>query len=285
MFEIFSTRELASGIYLVLIIVWVFSNKKVRPAAIKVIKVACSRQLVVPFILMLIYASILVYLLSFLSFWAWKYVKDAMIWFIFAGVPSCFNAASKRIEDHYFRHIFTENFKFTALAEFFLGIFTFSLPAELLLQLILFFLFAMQAVAGREEKYAQIKTLLDWVIAFLGILLLYITGKKAIASYSEFGIVDIFVSFSIPILFSLVYVPVAYLLAIYAKYQILFVRMNFKSPQSKKIRFKRKIHIILICRLSYKKICRFEREYVNRLYIRMPESEFRSLLDDFLCSL
>lgn len=281
MFEILSTRELALGIYIVLIIIWIFSKQSIRSATINVIKCACTRQILIPFLLMLSYALIFIYLLSFFDFWEWKHLKDAIIWFIFAGVPSCFNAVGKNLEDHYFRHIFTCNFKFAALAEFFLGTFTFSLPAELVLQLALFFLFAMQAVAARDAKYKQVKVLLDWIIALLSVLILYFTVKKAITTYSELGAIDTFVSFFIPILFSALYVPVAYFFAVYAKYQTLFVRMNFKSPRDKKIRFKHKLQIIFICKLSYTKVCRFERDYVNGLYVRMSEDDFNSLIADF----
>lgn len=59
MLDVFSTREIAIGIYLLLIIIFVFQEKKISPAAINVIKYALSIKLVIPFIVILMYSGVL----------------------------------------------------------------------------------------------------------------------------------------------------------------------------------------------------------------------------------
>jgi len=113
------------------------------------------------------------------------------------------------------------------------------------------------------------------------ILLINLTVKKAITSYIYLNVLDLLVSFLIPIVFSTLYLPIAYLFAVYAKYQVLFIRMIFKSPKSKKLKRKHKWKVFVACGLSYKQICRFEKEYVKRLYISLPESEFIKLIQEF----
>lgn len=282
MLELFSGRELAIGVYIILIIISLFLSKKIRPSAINVIKAACCHQLIIPLIIMLGYAGVATYGLCSLMFWQWRYLKDIIIWIIFVGVPTCYKAVDNK-EDHYFRNIVVDNFKFSAIVEFISGTFTFPFITELIIQPVIMFVFLLQAIAEREEKYKEVKKLLDWVIAIGGLILTYYTVKVAISTYSELGTVDLIVSFAIPILFSIAYLPVAYLLAVYAKYQVIFIRMNWKLPSSQKVKRKYRLKVLFTCKLSYKRICRFGKEYTSKIYATMTESEFEKIIRDF-CS-
>lgn len=280
MLELFSTRELALGLYALIFIVWLLCSRKIRSSTINLIKSTCHRQLIVPFFFMLCYAGTAVYGLSCLSFWKWQYLKDIVIWVLFAGVPICFNAVNTK-EEQYFRNIVIDNLKFTALVEFIFGTFTLSFIAELIIQPIILLLFLLRAMFEKEEKYKAFKQFLDAVIAISGILLIYFTAKEAITSYIYLNALDLLVSFLTPIAFSVFYLPIAYLFAVYAKYQVLFIRMTFKSPKSKKLKRKHRWKVFVACGLSYKQICRFEKEYVKRLYVSLSESDFIKLIQEF----
>ena len=199
------------------------------------------------------------------------------MWVLFAGVPLCFNAVNTK-EEQYFRNIVIDNLKFTALVEFIFGTFTLSFIAELIAQPVVLLLFLLRSIAEKDEKNKVVKDFLDAIIAIGGILLIYFTIKEDIISYIYLNVIDLFVSFSIPIVFSVFYLPIAYLFAVYAKYQVLFIRMTFKSPKSKKLKRKHGWKVFVAFGLSYKQVCRFEREYVKRLYISLPESEFIKLI-------
>ncbi len=281
MLDVFSTREIAIGIYLLLIIIFVFSRKKIRPAAINVIKCALSIKLVIPFIFILIYSGVLVTFSASFSFWKWIYLKDILLWVIFAGVPLCYNATSRSIEQNYFSKMVIENLKFSVLVEYFLSSFTFSIFAELVLQLVLFFLIMMQAISKTKEEYKSVSKLLDWIIAILGIWIMSLTLKQAVNTYTEHGTVDYVVTFMIPIVLSVFYVPFAYLMAIYSSYETLFVRMSFKEPDNKNAKQKHKQMVLKSCGLSLKKIRKFNDECVKRMYTRMSENDFEDIIFEF----
>ena len=88
------------------------------------IKAACHIKLIVPFIFIVAMAIIFVWICKLLPFWNWIYVKDITFWVLFVGIPTCFNSVANKLEDHYFRNILIDNFKFTALVEFITGTFT-----------------------------------------------------------------------------------------------------------------------------------------------------------------
>jgi len=279
--EILSTREIATSIYIALIIIYIFMSRKIRPSAVNVIKAACSKKLVIPFLIMLLFASAFVFALTYLPFWDWIYLKDIIIWVLFAGVPVCFNAVSKTIEKHYFRNMITDNLKFAALVEFFTGTFTFNIVVELILQPVLVFFVLLQTIAGTKDEYISVKKLINWVVSISGLLILGLTIKNAVASYNDINVVNVIVSFCLPIVLSLLYLPFAHGFAVYAKYEMLFIRMSFKEPKDKRIGRKYRRKVILLCKLSYNKVCKFENEYIKRMYVTMKDTEFDNIIKDF----
>ena len=279
--DIFSTRELALGFYLLIVIVYCLAKPKCRSSVCDLIKCACAKKLSIPFLIMLLYAGLFVCILSLCSFWNWIYIKDIVIWVLFAGVPVCYGAANKTVDEKYFSSIIINNFKFAIIVEFIINTFTFSLITELLLQLGLFLLFALQSIAATKPEFKSAKKVIDGFIVIISIMMLYFTIKQAIATYAEHGVIDYFVAFFTPIVFSVLYTPVAYFMAIYAGYDTLFFRMYSKEVKDKKLRRKHRLLIIRACGLSHKRIQRFLYEYVKRMYVTIPETDFRKLIDDF----
>lgn len=215
------------------------------------------------------------------SFWKWIYLKDTIIWVLFVGVPVCFKATDRRIENHYFRNMVISNLKFSVLVEFFLNTFTFSLVTELILQAILIFLTLLQTVSETEDKYYDVKKFLDVVLAVIGIVLFYKTFQTALYFYPEYDVEEWVISLLIPLVFSLLYVPAAYLLAVYSRYQLLFIHMRFKEDENWKIIVRNRIITFYLCKLSIKNIAEFEKMCVKRMYKKMNKDEFNKLVYDY----
>lgn len=148
MTDIFSTREIATGIWLIIFVAFVFISPSIRKAAISVIKVAVSRKLLIPFIAILVYAAILTFLSMQLPIWRNVYLKDIVFWVLFAGVPVCYGAVNSKKESHYFRNILTDNLKFTIILEFIISSFTFNLIAEIIILPVVTFLVMLEIRNG-----------------------------------------------------------------------------------------------------------------------------------------
>ena len=83
MFDVFSTREVATAIWLVGIFFWLLRGKKVRKSFRDLLGTLCNKVLILPFVCLLLYAAIIVYGLQFLPFWDWILIKDVIIWLLF----------------------------------------------------------------------------------------------------------------------------------------------------------------------------------------------------------
>ncbi len=276
---VFTTREIAIIFYAIILLMYILFRKKGTEIIVPIIKAACHIKLVVPFLVVLAFSSLFVWLCTSLPFWDWVYVKDIIFWTLFAGVPVCFNATSRTLEDKYFKNILTDNLKFTALAEFFTGTFTFNILIELILQPILVVFVVLQATAENKEK--KIKKVVDGIVATTGFIILALTIKSFVDSLGQIELLDISVSFLLPIVLSVIYLPLASGFSVYAKYELLFLRMGFKEPNDPLKRFKHRLKIVSLCKLSYKKVRRFLYEYLPKMYVEMDDNEFDVLIKDF----
>lgn len=278
---IFSTREIASLIYILIFILYALTYKEIKDSIVNVIKIACTPKLVIPFIVMLLYASFIVIILTKLSFWNWIYLKDIIIWVLFAGVPVCFNAVSTTIKEHYFRNMITNNIKFAALVEFFTGTFTFSLIIELIIIPVFTFFILLQTFSEHKEEYKSAHKVLNWIVTILVFLILGFTLKTAISSYKSIEGTQIMVSFFLPLIFSFLYLPIAHGFAVYTNYEMLFILMSFKEPKDKRVRWNHRLKVIFACKLSYNKICMFSNEYVKNMHVTMKDNEFDTIIHNF----
>lgn len=284
MLNIFSTREIAIAVWIAFTLIICLFSPKIRKSIQAVVKAACTPKLYIPFTGMVVYAAFFVFLLKFIPFWKWKYIKDITIWVLFAGIPACYKAVGDEIDKRYFRNMFLANLKFVALIEFIVSTFTFSLIAELLIVPSIIFLALLDAIASTKPEYTLVKKLTSFLILSAGFAIIALSLKEAISSYQTLGAIDLLVSFCIPIIFSALYIPVAYGFAVYAKYEMLFIRMSFKEPNDKKVKRNHRIAVLRVCKLSYKKIVRFEQEYIANIYISMKQIEFDDLIKSFKAS-
>lgn len=260
--NIFTTREIAIAIIFTVIFIWLFSKEKCRKGFADLLRACCKKVLLIPLALLLFYGALVTYGITKLSFWNWIYLKDILLWIVFVGVPICFNATKKKLEDHYFCNMVIDNLKWTAILEFIMGSFTFSLVGELILQFVLGTLILLQT-SCKEENYAQLKKFIDWLLVITGIVLIGFTVKVAIAEFSKYGLVDSLVSLFIPLVFSVFYLPVAYCMAIYSQYNTLYVRMTIRNIDNPKMLRRRKVLTFICCGFSRTRLLELDKFYTQ----------------------
>ena len=104
---------------------------------------------------------------------------------------------------------------------------------------------------------------------------------KKIIEYKELDVINTLVSFMIPIVYLILIIPLEYILELYSKYEVLFLRMTFKEEKDKRIRLHHRIAVFRVCNFSIRKILLFQREYMIQMYALMKEDEFNQLMQKF----
>lgn len=267
MFELFSNRELAGifvifiGIIFVLIVM--LKNKKSKELFLRLVKIIFSKKMVLPYLICIIYGGLIILIFSNMKFWKVVYTKDCILWIIFVGIPFCFNAVLKCEKENYFRDIVTDNIKFTVIFEILFNTVSFSLIIEIILTTILIVLIFLRDIAKLFNNIFY--EIASKILMFIYLILLIATIGKFIKQ--ELVVEDVIVSVLIPIVLSLFYIPIAYMFALYSKYEDILMRLKYiKSYKNNVIVDKYKIILFKTFKFSIKKIQHFKKIYIHELY-------------------
>lgn len=199
----------------------------------------------------------------------------------FSGLLYCMNAVSSEADEKYIQKVLKDNLKLTMILEFFLSTFTFNIWIELAIIPITTIITVMNVMAERKEEYKDVHKLLDFVLAIAGFWILYETIKVGITEYKNLNVINTLVSFMIPIVYLVLIIPLEYVLELYSKYELLFLRMTFKEEKDKRTKIKHRIDVLCACRFSVRRVLLFQRKYMSRMYIRMKDNEFKQLIREF----
>lgn len=279
--SILSTREWATLIWGCIFMLYVLCHREIRKSLWNVIVIFFDKKLRILWEIILLYVLTITMVFCYLPIWENIYIKDIIIWFLFSGLIYCMNAVSSEADETYIKKILKENLKFTMILEFFMSTFTFNIWIELAIIPVITIITVMNVIAERKEEYKSVHKLLDSVLAIAGFWIFYETIKIGINEYKQLNIINTLVSFMIPIVYLILIIPLEYILELYSKYEVLFLRMTFKEEKDKRIRLHHRTAIFRECNFSVRKILLFQREYMIQMYALMKEDEFNQLMQKF----
>ena len=279
--SILSTREWATLIWGCIFMLYVLCHREIRKSLWNVIVIFFDKKLRILWEIILLYVLTITMVFCYLPIWENIYIKDIIIWFLFSGLIYCMNAVSSEADETYIKKILKDNLKFTMILEFFMSTFTFNIWIELAIIPVITIITVMNVIAERKEEYKSVHKLLDSILAIAGFWIFYETIKIGINEYRQLNIINTLVSFIIPIVYLILIIPLEYILELYSKYEVLFLRMTFKEEKDKRIRLHHRTAIFRECNFSVRKILLFQREYMIQMYALMKEDEFNQLMQKF----
>jgi len=279
--SILSIREWATLIWGCIFMLYVLCHREIRKSLWNVIVIFFDKKLRILWEIILLYVLTITMVFCYLPIWENIYIKDIIIWFLFSGLIYCMNAVSSEADETYIKKILKDNLKFTMILEFFMSTFTFNIWIELAIIPVITIITVMNVIAEKKEEYKSVHKLLDSILAIAGFWIFYETIKIGINEYKQLNIINTLVSFMIPIVYLILIIPLEYILELYSKYEVLFLRMTFKEEKDKRIRLHHRTAIFRECNFSVRKILLFQREYMIQMYALMKEDEFNQLMQKF----
>lgn len=279
--SILSTREWATLIWGCIFMLYVLCHREIRKSLWNVIVIFFDKKLRILWEIILLYVLTITMVFCYLPIWENIYIKDIIIWFLFSGLIYCMNAVSSEADETYIKKILKDNLKFTMILEFFMSTFTFNIWIELAIIPVITIITVMNVIAERKEEYKSVHKLLDSILAIAGFWIFYETIKIGINEYKQLNIINTLVSFMIPIVYLILIIPLEYILELYSKYEVLFLRMTFKEEKDKKTKIRHRVAVLCSCRISVRRVLLFQREYMGRMYVRMKDDEFKKLIQEF----
>lgn len=285
---LFTNRELAIATWLILFIILIsilsIHNQELRKSIFDVFKTLLSKPLRILIITLVIYFLVVTYLFSILSFWKNTYLKDIVLWFTLSGIYFVMKSVDSDNSGHYIRNYIKQNIQFSIFINFIVSYFTFSYFVELLLQLFLCLLIIFNVFTKEKIEYKIVYDLSNILLVILGLYFYAKAFGSILTQYDELLNLDTFISFLIPFIYMIVFIPLAFFFEVYAMYETLFLRLSFKTIKDKKLLNHRKWEIFKLCKLSIPRIRYFEKNFLFKFYQKISEEKVQSIYDLFLNS-
>lgn len=274
--EIFSNREMASIIWLLLILVILQVYRPTRKATLNLVRTFFHWKITLVNLIAILYSASIVWVLWFFDFWSYVLLKDTVFWFVGTGFVILMNLNKAQKEEKFFVNTLRDNVKLILILEFVVNFHQFSLMAEMFILPILAFLAMLQAVAERDEKSKSVKTLIDWIFIIVGAIFLVLSVRNILYDIQGFANYSNLISFLLPIVLSIAFLPCAYLIAVSMNYETIFMRLGMYLKNKKNLRYA-KLRTFQKCGLKISKI-RSISPKINSLRAESTREEIRNII-------
>ena len=220
--DILNPRELALLIWPGVAICFILIREQIRESFFVVIKAFFAARLVAVYTCMLAYTTLIIYCLLQLGLWDKSQLKNTIVWVLTVGLFS-FSDISPEKNTNYFKKALKDIFKFTAIIEFIINVYTFNLFIELLIIPIAVFIVGILAFAEREEQHKPVAKLMNGILSIFGLFLICYATYWIINDFSAFASKGTLNDFVMPPVLSLLFLPFVYLLSIFMGYENSFI--------------------------------------------------------------
>jgi hypothetical protein len=219
-----TTRELAALIWAAPILAWALTRRGFRKSAGEIIRAALAPALLLFFTFTAAYVAGEVWLLWWSGVWTPDLIKETVLWILFVGLASAGRALTGRGRVAY-SHAVVEAFQASVFVQFFVGLASFPLLVELIV-------IPVGCIIGLGAGLTEIGKLRASAGAFYKKALPWFGGLVLAgallnaATYDTLWTRSGIMSFVMPPLLSLLFVPAVFAWNVYAQYEWLFGKLR-----------------------------------------------------------
>lgn len=233
----FNNREIALISYLLIFILWTFTQKKIRKSFVPVIKAILAWKILASIFVLMLYVALVVYGLFKIEFWDKSLIKDTIYWTFGVGLVIMMSFDKALKEEHYFKNLVKENFKVLLIIEFIVGLYVFGIITEFILMPFVIIFSMLLGYTEVYKEHEQVRKIVNGLFGILGSFYLIYSVYHIYSGFSEFATTGNLKTFLFPIIMSILFLPFAYSYALLVHYESLFVRLGFFLKDKKLRRF------------------------------------------------
>lgn len=254
-----NNREIATAIWLIIAFLWALSINGVRRSIRDLLKVFFAPKIIIPLTVMLLYIVCMVLIFEKIGFWDETALKDTVLWTLGSASAIYFNLNKALQDDNYFKKVILDNLKFVLILGFVVNLYSFSLPAELIVIPIVSVIVLLNAFSESKPEYNQARKLLNFVLGVFGLYLIAFTFREIVLDFQNFASLKNLRDFFLPILFSITLLPFLYIMALFMQYETFFIRIDFANKNSDVAKYaKRKV--LAACHINMPKLNRVSKK-------------------------
>jgi len=228
---------------------------------------------------MVLYIGGVVAALWMIGFWQPGLTKDTVLWLSFSAFALVLDFVTSDRDENVFGKIFFDNVKAVILIEFLVNTYTFSFVGELVFVPLVTFIFILDAVARKDDKYAQVARFTGGLLAVIGLAVFAFAISKAIADYRNIVSLDTVRSVALAPILSLAFLPFIYILLLVSTYEQVFLRLNLGQGKAADVMRYARRRIMLRYGLHLKQLRAFLRGHALDLMLIRTTTDVDDLLN------
>lgn len=256
------------GIWLLALFIYMLVKSDIIKLSTDIIKAFYKSKILVPILLMVAYTTGIVFVLYQINFWNISLLKDTVVLFCFTGILMMINSVTSDINQNFFRQIIVNNIKLIIIVEFIINTYTFSLVGELILIPVVTFIAILKVIIKPDEKHAPVAKSINGLQIIIGMTILIFAISNAVSDYKNFVNLDTLRHLIFVPLLTISFLPFVYLVALFATYELLFIRLDLGFEKSNKLKRYARREIIKHCLLSFKKVNKVSSMNTDLMHIR-----------------
>lgn len=256
--SVFNNREKAVLVWIIAGIVFLLLKKETRKSIFDLIYAFLKVKILVVLFLMVVYVVGVIFCIQWLHLWNAWLLKDSIIWLLGTGFIMVLNFDKASNERGYFKKVILDNLKFIVLLEFITNLYVFSLIFELIFVPILFIIGGMLGLSKSNEKYENVRKVLNYTLLIIGIFLISYSFASAIKDFQNFFTIRNLKDLLLPPLLTITFLPFVYGFALLSTYELLFIRLDATLKNRKLANFT-KWRIITTSLINLKKLNKFSK--------------------------
>ncbi|MFH1614294.1 MAG: hypothetical protein ABIG61_04315 [Planctomycetota bacterium] len=260
-----NNREIASLFWFLALIAFVVrKNPAIINSFKSVIDILFSKKLLTLFGIIAIYMALATLLLKYLGYWEFSLLKGTVYWIASVGIVSIFKVCEQNQNKSFLKKFILSNIGFIVVIQFLCDEYTFPLWSELLIVPFMAVLAMMGVVAAYKDDTKAVSKVANFILGALGFAILLNAIRGAYHDSENLVSMVNLKSVILPLVYSLAFLPVIYLFAVYTTYENLSVHLSIKH-NSEMVR-KAMWVIFWKYRLSLKGLAKFQEERLHDLY-------------------
>jgi hypothetical protein len=231
--NVLTNREIAALFWLTIFVTYAaVKNKDVGSSFIHLVRALGRFKILLPLLLFAANVAGSAWLASLIGLWECSLLKETVIWFVLSGTALLFRSMNASTDEDFFRRTVLDTVGISVFLEFFMNVTSFSLGIELVLQPFLALLVMMNAFASHQEQYAPVRKPIGVFLFFVLISLIVATALEIHQNWSDLDPGQLFRSFGLSIWLTIAALPFMYLFALFAGYELAFMRMGFANNRN-----------------------------------------------------
>lgn len=279
--DLFNNREIATGVWFIILAIWIGQKTGMREAFSELLKAFSHWKLILPIFLMVGYVGLEVLILRQCNLWDISLLKDTIYWFFLTGFVLLAKFMGEKQDVSFFKHTLLQCFAIAVFLQFLLNLYTFPLWGELIFIPAITILAIMTTIAESDPEHEPAKKLFDGIISIIGLILVGYLIRMTWLHYSELSPSNLLLRALLPILLTLLFFPFLYVTKLVADYEMFFIRLQFHiSDDDNLLRYTR-FKILTHCHINLSRLARFEKFILAHLWDTRDRDGINRIITNF----